>query len=135
MTDPVAAGLYVTPRELFTVERALLKAMAEMEERLTAKIDNGHAALETKIDEANRTHDSVHSEMRRRADDRHSTLDNALAGLLRTEEVQAAEEAGRSAVYRQALALLRAVNEFRWLIAMIVAVILLLTQDLHITVQ
>ena len=115
---------FATIREMYAVKDALLGELHAMELRLM-----------TAIADANRAHDATHTDMRRRADDRHKALDEALKAEERQDAVAAAEIAGRSAAFRSIIAGLRIANEFRWLIAITIVGLILLTNGFHLSVN
>jgi hypothetical protein len=114
---------FATVREMYAVKDDFLRELRAMELRLTAKID-----------QANSAHDAVHTDMRSRGDDRHRRIDDFLTAEQRQDAVDAALLAGRSNAYRSMIAGLRIANEFRWLIAIIVAGLLLFTNGVHLSV-
>ena len=109
---------YATVRELYAVKDALLAEMKAMELRLALRIDA-----------ANEHHDGIHDSMRAAADTRHRRIDDFISA----EDTAAAVDAGRSTAFRQIAGALRTVNEFRWLLAMIVATLFWATGTLHVT--
>lgn len=107
-------------REVQAVEKSLLDAMKAMEERLIAKIETGFAL-----------HDREHDEMIRRANERHSRIDS----ILHEEEAESLRAQGRSGIVRDLLGVLRALNEFRWLLAILIAGAAVLLGDLQLDIR
>jgi len=118
------ASPFATVRELYAMKDDLLRELHAMEGRLAKKIED-----------ANRAHDATHIDMRTRADDRHRRIDDWLNAEQRQDAVDAALLAGRSGAYRSIIGGLRIANEFRWLIAIIVTGLLLLTNGVHLSVN
>jgi hypothetical protein len=86
--------------------------------------------LSKKIDEAFHVHAQEHAEIAVHATIRHNTIDDFMAKF-RTAEARAE---GRSALVANTLAALRAINEFRWLIAAIITALVFVLGDLKITI-
>lgn len=113
-THPESASI----RELTAVKDALLQEMGAMEGRLAKKID-----------EAFHVHAQEHAEIAAHATVRHNTIDDFMSKFHHAEDVAV----GRSQALGWGISLLRAINEFRWLIAVIIAALAFMLGDLEIT--
>lgn len=124
--DPV----YVTIREMHSMEDKLLGAIVTMETRILTKMDSEHQSLRAMIGEADVKHEHVHDTMRLHADERHRRIDDFIDA-----EVQAAGfDSGRHAERSAIVNLFRYLNEFRWLVALIFAFILFVLNDVNVSV-
>lgn len=107
-------------REVQAVKDELLNALAAVQARLIDHIDR-------KFEQ----HEHEHAELTRRANERHARID----AILHDDEIAGARDVGRSAAAYDVLRFLRAINEFRWLIAMIVAAIAWMSGSVQVDVK
>lgn len=114
---------FASIRELYAVKDELLHEMRAMEARLAEKIE-----------EANTHHDIIHEAMRTRADDRHRRIDDYMADQKATQLLITGRSEGQSRVAAQVLFALRALNEFRWLIALVITGLIIMLNNVSVSI-
>ena len=102
-------GQFASVRELYAVEKSLLAAMAAMEARLVAKIE-----------ETAELHEG-----------RHQPIDDFLAA----EEIAAIRHRAQVETMTLPLRVLRILSENRWVLALLLAALAFLSDRVHVIVQ
>ena len=108
---------YVSVREMVSVEKALLRAIMDSEQRIIAKMDKEHDALRRAVLAAESAHQTVHSDAAILADTRHRRVDDFIKG----DEAAQARATGRGQAYHAIVDGLHLLNESRWLVVAIIA--------------
>ena len=100
-----------------------------MEDKLLAAIASSEARLLVAIKAGDARHDVVHEAMRAAGVDRHRRIDD----FIKADAEEDAMSAGRRAERSQIVATLRYLNEFRWIWLPLIVGLLLLTNNVGLS--